>query len=66
MFEDIPDWGDVVDQIVEQLEDRKTMSFVDDGCETWEVKRIWNDEDSSYEILALCPARKAVLRIHDV
>tara|TARA_R100000654_G_scaffold74802_1_gene110101 strand:- start:1009 stop:1242 length:234 start_codon:yes stop_codon:yes gene_type:complete len=63
--DDTPDWGDIVDDIVIQLEDRKSMSFVDEGLETWEVKRIWNDEEGYPEILAVCPARQAILRIKD-
>ena len=55
-----------MDDIVIQLEERESMSFIDEGLETWEVKRIYNEEEQCGEILALCPAREAILRIKDI
>jgi len=53
------DYGHTVDQIMEQLSDRNSCSFIDDGNETWEIKR----STELGAVFAMCPARDALLKI---
>jgi hypothetical protein len=61
-LEELPDWDDIVDQIVEQLGDREECSFIDDDLQTWEVKR---SEKNRGQVVAICISRRALLRIED-
>ena len=52
-----PDWGSIVDDILEMIDGREKFSFIDEDCDTWEVVA----KGDGY--LAMCLQKNALLRI---
>ena len=57
-IESYDDMHDMVEQMIMLLGDRESCTFVDDDCNTWEVKQVI---DGTY--LAACLSKNSLLKI---